>query len=275
MMSNKKQILVFLFLTFFFSGLIQLKFVIDGDFTKNAGLVFLLMWTPGLSGLLCSWVFDRSFKPIGFKKPSLKELGISYAFPFLAATLVFFLLLLFKINTFGINGPVFEQVKSYPKFLIIMLLVAPTFGVLSGFLYGIGEEIGWRGFLHTKFIEEGVSYPYIKIGAIWALWHFPLIFLAGYSTSENKILSAFLFSIMVVTLSVFMGKQRERTGSVWLAGLTHSAHNTWIQAIYPGFLIAGPLNQYFGGEFGVFLALTYVVFILVLYRKNFKEAFFK
>lgn len=64
-----------------------------------------------------------------------------------------------------------------------------------------------------------------------------------------------------------MGWQREVTGSVWAAGLTHAVHNVWIQSVYPSFLRKGSLDQYFGGESGLFIVLIYGLMAFYIYKR--------
>lgn len=53
----------------------------------------------------------------------------------------------------------------------IMIILAPTF-----------EEIGWRGYGVDSLTKKGRSLltATLIFGAVWALWHFPLIFIKGY-----------------------------------------------------------------------------------------------
>src|SRR5262249_4696033 len=137
------------------------------------------------------------------------------------------------------------------------LVLAPTMYVVIGSLRALGEEIGWRGFLHARLREQNISHPYILTGIIWGLWHLPLILFADYATSDLPYLSALLFMITITANSVFMGWIKEKSGTIWPAALAHGVHNVWIAGVYPAFIKKGVLDTYFGGESGVFIAIIY------------------
>ena len=59
-----------------------------------------------------------------------------------------------------------------------------------------GEEIGWRGFVLPRLIEDGIPCPVLASGVIWGLWHMLLIVTGLYVAGGQQ--------SMVVTLSVFI-----------------------------------------------------------------------
>jgi membrane protease YdiL (CAAX protease family) len=68
---------------------------------------------------------------------------------------------------------------------VLSLGVAPIIGTLSpGLLLGttlnavggLGEEIGWRGFLYKELLPLGSWRCSLVTGTLWALWHVPLFF---------------------------------------------------------------------------------------------------
>lgn len=89
----------------------------------------------------------------------------------------------------------------------------------------------------------------------------------NWNTKTQLIFFLVLTFAITTSCSVFMGWLREKYGTVWTAALTHGTHNIWIQGIYPFFVKAGPLDQYFGGESGVFLAGIYGLSAFLIYQK--------
>jgi membrane protease YdiL (CAAX protease family) len=61
-------------------------------------------------------------------------------------------------------------------------------------------------------------------GIIWGLWHLPVI-LRGYEMSGNPVFVTAVFCVGAVLVSIIFGWLRERSGSVWVTSLAHSATN--------------------------------------------------
>jgi hypothetical protein len=104
----KKQTLAYLLITFTISWTEQ-YFIIKGDGIQNPSRAFALMWTPGLVGIACSLFFNRNVKPLAFKMPSLKSLGIAYFTPALAAVLIILLIVICGITEYQFNPTLIEK----------------------------------------------------------------------------------------------------------------------------------------------------------------------
>lgn len=265
--SLRAQLVTFLLITFLISW-IEVYFIAKGEAgIKDNARVFALMWTPGLVGLVLSWVFGWKFKDIGFKLGNWRNYVWSYLVPAVTAVLILVILIATGLGDFEISPKLLEKAGSVPKALAMILLLTPILGSLIGSVSALGEEIGWRGFLHSKMMALNLPHPFLLTGLIWSAWHWPLILFSNYATSEHPALSVVLFTITVTSVSVFMGWMRAKSGSVFTATLTHGVHNLWIQVIYPAFLKAGPLDPYFGGESGVIIAVIYVALAIYVYKK--------
>ena len=261
------QALAFVVTTFLISWTEQ-YFIIKGDGIQNSTRAFALMWTPGLVGLFYSLFFDRNFKALGIKLPNIKSLLIAYFIPALTAVIIVGCLVMFKITDFQINPELIEKKGGLSNFLIAALLVAPTVGMIVSFISGLGEELGWRGLLHTKLQFLNPNRRYLLTGFIWSVWHWPLIIFGDYATSDKPFLNLFFFTVAVVGLSFLMGLLRDKTGSVFPAALVHGSHNMWILGISPAFFKASPLIPYFGGESGLFCAAVYLAMAVVIYKRQ-------
>lgn len=263
----KKQAALFVFTTFLISWIEQ-YFIITGGGIQNQVRTFALMWTPGLVGILYSYVFDRNFKALAFTRPTLKAMVWAYFVPALTAVLILGLLLLFKFAEFEVSPKAIEKKAGLSGALFAILVLAPTIGMLVAFVSGLGEEIGWRGFLHTKLQFLTPNKRYLLTGFIWSMWHWPLIIFGDYSTSDLPFLNVLFFTGAVMGVSFFMGLLRDKTNSVFPAALVHGSHNMWILGIAPAFYKAGPLVPYVGGESGAFCALIYAGLALFIARKG-------
>jgi membrane protease YdiL (CAAX protease family) len=103
---------------------------------------------------------------------------------------------------------------------LVSILIAPALNAIFTF----GEEWGWRGYLLPKLLPLG-QWPALLIsGAIWGVWHAPIILL-GYNYPLHPQLGVLLMTIMCVLAGILFGWTRLATGSVWPAILAHAAFN--------------------------------------------------
>ncbi len=103
-----------------------------------------------------------------------------------------------------------------------------------------GEEIGWRGYalphLGARF---GYGAGSVILGALWALWHFPVFFILPGNGNYGQ--SFPLFLVGTTALSVAMGWLFVHTkGSILLAMLMHSAVNQTHEIVESGMATVGP-----------------------------------
>lgn len=108
--------------------------------------------------------------------------------------------------------------------LALSITVGAMFVALIG---GVGEEIGWRGFLQPTLERRfGRVRGTLVVGVIWAYWHVPAN-LAGYNDERHPLLGTLVvFPLIVVSMSFGFAWLRERSGSVWPPALAHGANNT-------------------------------------------------
>jgi CAAX protease family protein len=140
--------------------------------------------------------------------------------------------------------------------------------VLNLFLVS-GEEIGWRGYMLTRLIDEGVPRPVLASGVIWALWHVPLFLWGGFVQGVPPLLATALLMVMAPSLGYVLARMRLETGSVWPAIALHLAWNVAIQAGFQP-LAAGASSQLWVGESGVLTALALVVAAVIYSRGRWK-----
>ena len=69
-----------------------------------------------------------------------------------------------------------QQVTNNPELpLLMMVAQSLAAAVTINMLAALGEELGWRGYLHEKLISRGFWKCSLITGIIWGLWHAPLI----------------------------------------------------------------------------------------------------
>lgn len=107
---------------------------------------------------------------------------------------------------------------------VIGYLVIMALGSLINMTVAFGEEIGWRGWLLTSLRPLGTWPALLIVGAIWGLWHAPLILL-GYNFARPDITGLAFMVGGCIMLGILFGWLRLRTGSVWPAVAAHAALN--------------------------------------------------
>ena len=81
----------------------------------------------------------------------------------------------------------------------LILMLAATL-VSTATLGQSGEEVGWRGYALPRMADRlGVGPASLMLGVIWAIWHLPLFFIPGTSTTGQ---SFPLYLLQVTALSV-------------------------------------------------------------------------
>jgi membrane protease YdiL (CAAX protease family) len=117
------------------------------------------------------------------------------------------------------------QGTGVPLFGITTVLI-----VIAASLEAIGEELGWRGFLLPRLAGQGRVRAGLASGSLWAVWHFPLIYIAAAYHPGAGPLYLVAFSITIVAMSFVANELRMASGSAWPAVVFHGAHNgIWFQ----------------------------------------------
>ncbi|WP_432457598.1 CPBP family intramembrane glutamic endopeptidase [Cellulomonas iranensis] len=118
-----------------------------------------------------------------------------------------------------------------------------------------GEEIAWRGALHTTLARYGLVRATVGIGALWALWHLPLLlaYRAGGDMTGRDVVAS-MVNLLVAALVI--GAARALSGSVWPAAWAHALLNTTL--VYASNLVT-PASELGDGAFWAVQVVTWVV----------------
>ncbi|TDP95853.1 CAAX prenyl protease-like protein [Leucobacter luti] len=153
-----------------------------------------------------------------------------------------------------------------PTGLIVALqLLAIPLGAVFNCIFTFGEEIGWRGWLLPALRPLGTWPALILSGAIWGLWHAPLILL-GYNFGLTDWRGVALMVIGCVAWGILLGWSRLRTGSVWPAVIAHGALNASAAIFLLGIAAGFEPNPVLVVPVGVagWIAVAIVIVMLVL-----------
>ncbi len=131
-------------------------------------------------------------------------------------------------NTPG--GEAFLALGSMETVVLVGLLTLPLWALLLA-PFSLGEEWGWRGYLLPMLLPLGQWHALLISGAIWGIWHAPLIVL-GANYPGHPVLGILLMTISCTIVGTILGWTRLATGSVWPAVLGHAGFNASVGAAY-------------------------------------------
>lgn len=159
----------------------------------------------------------------------------------------------------GLGLPAGNGVPPVAVLVALQLAILPIVAIAPNGFLAFGEEVGWRGWLHTALMSRWGSWPTLLItGVLWGLWHAPVILL-GYNF-ERTDLTGVLFMVLGCTAwAVIFGWIRIQSGSVLTAAVAHGALNGAAGAIFlflaagvhPDQAIVGPLGAVVWGIIAV------------------------
>ncbi len=130
---------------------------------------------------------------------------------------------------------------------VIFTLLATAVVVNS--VYAFSEELGWRGYLLPKLLHLGKLRACVISGAIWGVWHAPLIMM-GHLYPGYPYLGVLMITIMCILLGVIFGWLRLASDSLIPPIVAHAALNAQLLAYFPSLLVTD-VNPVLGGGTGV------------------------
>lgn len=155
------------------------------------------MWGPGISAIICLYLFRHTH----IRKVTFKGTSLWHGILFLA---------------------VLPSVLCVTNKNIAFI----RFGIL-GFIAILGEELGWRGFLQDAIEFKSDYQKAIIIGVMWEIWHFtnrtanqPIL---------NSVIRVSIWIMITSLLSFLMVKLTNRTRSLLVAVTFHMAFDAMFE----------------------------------------------
>jgi membrane protease YdiL (CAAX protease family) len=206
-----------------------------------------MTWSCAAAALVTCLLTGRSLGSLGWRWPGLKYMALSYLIPVLYATATYFLIWALQLGSLSDRAATLVRALPY----------LATFFLVNSFLYTLGEEIGWRGFLVPELARSlGFTATALVSGAIWAIWHYPIIIFGDYHGFAPRWYSVLCFTVMVLGISFPFSWMRLKTGSLWTGAMLHGSHNLFIQMFFDRITGDTGPTRYMIGEFGAGLAIV-------------------
>ncbi len=239
-MLNKRSLVCFILIAFALAWTLFLLPLLVGapgsSLRQTVSLVCwsAAMWAPGLAAILTTLLVEKqplatlNLRRLGEKKAYLW----AWLLPLALTLLVGLLTWLFGLGQLDLQFSAIRQAMAQagspgvsPVLVIgIQVLIALTLGPLFNTLFGLGEELGWRGFLLPRLLPLG-QFPAILIsGAIWGIWHMPVI-LQGHNYPQHPVAGVFLMIGFCILFGAILSWLYLRTSSPWAPALGHGSLN--------------------------------------------------
>jgi len=214
-----------------------------------AGLVLpAMMATPAVAALLMVFVVQRprpvsiarflGLAPIRPAKRFIGMLSIGFAVGIIVPVLAVVIAAVsgqLRLDLVGfsgfratleaqLGGNAVEELPVPIEVLVVVQLASIAVGAVGNSVLAFGEEVGWRGWLISALRPLGLWPTLLISGAVWGLWHAPLILL-GYNFNEPNPFGLILMVVGCMSLGVIFGWLRLRSGNIWPAVLAHGTFN--------------------------------------------------
>lgn len=88
--------------------------------------------------------------------------------------------------------------------------------------YALGEELGWRGYLHDALRPLGRRRQVVLLGVIWGVWHATSF--AGHGSVTEIAARLSVFYLVLIAASAAIGSATDRSHSVLVATACHLFH---------------------------------------------------
>ncbi|MBB5642623.1 CPBP family intramembrane glutamic endopeptidase [Cryobacterium roopkundense] len=243
-----RAVVIYVLLACGLAWIVAMPMWLGGDGLRNplAGLLLpLMMFTPLVATLLVLLFVQKprprpvaEFLGMWPLRPVWRTIGMTLAGIFGSALLVIsgvFLaagLGIVQLDLVNFSGfaavlaaaaPGVELPVPVETVILLQLLLIPFAALINGVL-AFGEEIGWRGWLLPSLLPLGTWPALLLSGAIWGLWHSPLILL-GYNFAQPNLFGVAMMIAGCTVYGVLIGWLRLRTGSIWPSVFAHGAFN--------------------------------------------------
>ena len=239
--------------------------IVAGVVPSDSMVFLIAAYSASLAGvILTAIVSGKAGLREMFRRLLLWRAGIGWwAFALVAFALMYLgglvLASLFSGSTLNLN-------LNQPLYMIIPMIIMQFF--LDS---GLGEELGWRGFLLPRLqARHNALVSSIIVGIVWGLWHLPLFMLEGMSPTYEfgqaigvvPALLGYTVFIVVPYAILFTWLYNNTKGSLLLAFVFH-ASQAWFALFMDPDNLFGP---YLG--FAAILTVTAIVVVLISGAQN-------
>ena len=229
---DTKALRVFLALTIPISIIWEVIYIIY----PNSLFMLLLMWTPGIAGIITSQVYYKKKNALGIRRGKIRYilagifipiiyLGVSYGISWCVL----------KDTTIGIDELAITMGYQADTGIPVMgyIVIAIVIGMCSSCISALGEELGWRGFMYPVMERViGRKKALLSGGVIWALWHMPIMIAGMYQAETQLVYGLLMFTVEAILVNIIMAWLRITSNSLIPVLFVHASHNLFDQMVF-------------------------------------------
>jgi len=221
---NRTRLLTFLgTLVVSWLGFELLSFVLN---VRMVQLAPAYMFTPLLAGGVTILRSDVGVRDVGLRMGRGRWLALAAVTPLVLAGLVTGLSVLLPGIDFSPGQSLLPWLQLPEGVLGILaaVVVVLGLGVTINAVLAFGEEFGWRGYLLWELAPLGFWRASALIGAIWGLWHAPVI-VEGYNYPSFPLVGVLVMTGATIAFSFLYTYLVLRADSVLAAVFFHGVFN--------------------------------------------------
>lgn len=235
------------------SALLNAMKVSVGDNGRGGALVIAAMWIPALARLVATRTVDRGWLPPfplhRWGRPRAAVIVVPLA---MVCAIYLGAYVLAWLADVPRQAPVWQGAAVAINVAVNLPLLA-----IIGLFGGLGEELGWRGYLQPRLDQLEVPGALFWVVALETVFHVRLILLAGYLAGEPWAMSIALFFGLKLGATPVWTWATYRWRTIWMAVCFHALHNAVSQVLVPKALGAGDPRVL--GESGALPVALYLV----------------
>lgn len=276
MLRSRRQVFTYLLFVLLFSSCFYFLIIHAHQLGAASGLYVVgIMWCPALAAFVTLKLNGRPVADLGWKWPATKYAAMSWYVPLLYTAIAYTIVWVSGLGAF----PNYEFMNSLAVRMgehlspsasaVLYVVLTGSFGMVSALSTGLGEEIGWRGFLVPELSKTmGFTGTALISGIVWSLWHYPALIFADYNSGTATWFALSCFTVMVVAIAFVFAWLRLKSGSLWTGALLHASHNLYVQRIFTPLTRDTGKTAWFIDEFGAVLPLIAVCFAIYFWRRR-------
>lgn len=236
-----------------------------------------LMLTVGLAAVLTCLITRTSLRGLGWHWGSWKFQSLGYFLPLGYIAAAYGVIWMSGVGTWYDAAFVLERKDSYnlggwsdSAIILLHFLMTATVSFILLLPSVLGEELGWRGLLVPE-LSKLMPFTGVALisGAIWAVWHWPLMFLGLYGNDTTPFAYQLVcFSIGLMSMSVIITYLRLKTDSLWPAVIFHMSHNIFLQKFFNPMTSVDATSAWYLDEFGAAVPAVIAVLAVIYWRKG-------
>jgi membrane protease YdiL (CAAX protease family) len=222
----------------------------------HAGWAILLgSFFPAIAAVITLVALKLPFREMGLRLPAARFLALAWLLPVAWSLLAYAPAWL--IPAFGGIANTLRHTPNPWAVALQSAALALTWGVVQGLPLTAGEEFGWNGFLLPNLAKLfDARRALLLIGALWALWHYPLILAGPFHGFGPLWYQLICFTLLSINMAIVYGFLRLRSGSTWPSVVASATNGVFIAVFCDQITGVAPLQPWLTGEFGIFLVVT-------------------